>query len=57
MVIYIVKAGDTVNSIAQQYGVSVNDVIYSIDIDGSIAKEIEKAGADSDSISKENLAA
>lgn len=37
--------------------VSTSDVIYSIDIDGSIAKEIEKAGADSDAISKENLAA
>ena len=35
--------------------VSVNDVIYSIDTDGSISKEIEKAGSDSDSLSKESL--
>ena len=35
--------------------VSVNDIIYSIDTDGSISKEIEQSGNDSDAISKENL--
>ena len=28
MVIYVVKSGDTVNSIAAQYGVSENSIIY-----------------------------
>lgn len=36
--------------------VSVNDVIYSIDTDGAISKEIEKVGSDSDALSKESLA-
>lgn len=36
--------------------VSTRDVIYSIDTDGAIYKEIAKAGSDSDSISKESLA-
>lgn len=37
--------------------VSVNDVIYSIDKEGSISKEINKSGNDSDAISKESLSA
>lgn len=37
--------------------VSVNDVIYSIDTDGSISKAIAASGSDSDAISKESLTA
>lgn len=37
--------------------VSVNDVIYSIDTEGSISSEINKAGEESDAISKESLSA
>ena len=35
--------------------VSTRDVIYSIDKDGSISKEINKAGNEADAISKESL--
>ena len=37
--------------------VSVNDVIYSIDKEGSISKEINQAGNNSDAISKESMSA
>ena len=37
--------------------VSANDVIYSIDKDGAISKQIEKAGNDSEAISKDSLEA
>lgn len=37
--------------------VSVNDVVYSIDTDGAISKEIANAGNNSDVISKESLSA
>lgn len=36
--------------------VSVNDVIYSIDTDGAISKEIANAGKNNDAMSKEGLA-